>query len=80
MVTQQNETWPGFGDLKLANRVPLNKLHNQNKLSDKFPSRPCGDSDSMYLSDVGIDLLKKLFCLNPSQRLFVEAALEHPWF
>lgn len=42
--------------------------------------RPCGDDDSMYLTDLGINLLKQLFCLNPETRLSATEALQHPWF
>lgn len=74
------ENWPGYSQLKLASKVPFNKRHSSNKLRDKFPSRPCGASDSMYLTDSGVDLLKKLFCLDPTKRMSAKEALEHSWF
>ncbi len=42
--------------------------------------RPCDPSDSMYLSDSGIDLLKRLFNLNPDERICAADALKHAWF
>ena len=52
-----DKTWPGFVKLKLAGKLQLNKKHSLNRLRDKFPMRPCGPTDSMYLTDCGIDLL-----------------------
>jgi serine/threonine protein kinase len=34
----------------------------------------------MFLTDLGIELLKKFFCLNPNQRISAAEALNHPWF
>jgi cell division cycle 2-like len=59
------ETWPGFTKLKLVDKVAFNNKNTQSKLRDKIPARPCGPTDSMYLTNSGIDLLEKLFCLNP---------------
>ena len=59
------ESWPGFSTLKLVNKVLFNKRNITNKLRDKFPNKPCGANDSMFLTDCGIDLLKHLFTPNP---------------
>ena len=74
------KTWPGFEKLKLAGKLQLNKKHSANRLRDKFPMRPCGPADSMYLTDCGIDLLSQLFSLNPETRPSAKDALTHPWF
>ena len=75
MGNPTDKTWPGYSTLKLAPKLQLNKRHNSNKLRDKFPMRPCGADDSMFLSDCGIDLLKQLFSLNPETRISAKDAL-----
>lgn len=32
------------------------------------------------LDPLGVDLLARLLCYNPSERITARAALEHPWF
>jgi serine/threonine protein kinase len=58
----------------------MNKRNSVNKLRDKFPSRPCGAEDSMYLTNEGVDLLRQLFCMNPLERISAREALKHAWF
>ena len=66
------ETWPGWLKLKMASKISLNKKANQNRLREKFPLLPCGEEDSMFLSHCGIDLLRKMFTLNPADRITAE--------
>ena len=60
--------------------MTFNKKNTHSKLRDKIPARPCGATDSMYLTNTGVNLLEKLFCLNPDQRISATEALQHPWF
>ena len=41
---------------------------------------PLTEEDSMYLTNVGLDLLKKMFLHDPSKRTTASEALKHPWF
>ena len=74
------ESWPGWQNLKLSSKISLNKKANQNRLREKFPILPTGQDDSMYLSNCGLDLLKKMFTLNPDNRISASEAIKHPWF
>ena len=41
---------------------------------------PLTKDDSMYLSDLGLDLMLKMMAYDPSKRITAEEALKHPWF
>ncbi|KAI8099063.1 kinase-like domain-containing protein [Halteromyces radiatus] len=61
--------WPGFKDLPHANNIAfVDQPHNN--IRAKFP----------YLTEAGMDLLMKLLCYDPEQRITAEQALKHPYF
>lgn len=79
------DCWPGWSSLKLSSKLPPNfldkRFDGKNRLREKFPRLPCNPpDDSMYLTDCGIDLLSKLFVLDPAKRISAKEALQHPWF
>ena len=79
--TPTDENWPGWRELKYAKKYQQVYSKNQScKLRDKFPIMPLSKDDPMYLTDTGLDLLKRLFTLNPDKRISAEEALKHPWF
>jgi len=76
-----NESWPGWKEsLKHASKIQLNKKFSRCQLRDKFPICPMSQDDPMFLSEVGLDLLEKMLCYDPSRRITAEDALKHPWF
>ena len=70
------EKWP---KLRLFMRnIQPSKKPIRDKIREKFPKM--GLPGDAYLSDLGVDLLKKLLTLNPDERITATKALEHPWF
>lgn len=67
--TPNDEVWPGFSSLPNARTV---NFANQptNHLRENFK----------YLSDNGYDLMARLLCYSPDERISAEEALEHPFF
>lgn len=63
-------TWPGLD--KLLSRHGIVLPHQfDNHL------RACMDVEQM--SDLGLDLVQRLLCFNPSARLTAQVALQHSW-
>jgi cell division cycle 2-like len=63
----------------------FSESHNMHKIhSNSLMSH--GDNGNkvhmqkLYLSELGLDLLKGLLTYNPKSRLSASAALKHPWF
>ncbi|KAI8334724.1 Pkinase-domain-containing protein [Chlamydoabsidia padenii] len=61
--------WPGFKNLPHANNIAFVDQPPIN-LRAKFP----------YLTEAGVDLMMKLLCYDPEQRITAEQALKHPYF
>ncbi len=70
-------SWPKFR-LMVPNPAVYGKRGGQSKIRDRFPK--AGLPGDMYLSDLGVDLLKKLLSLNPDERITARQALDHEWF
>lgn len=64
------EIWPGFSKLPNVKNLNLNSVQPYSNLRAKF----------RYTTDLGVDLMQKLLCYDPSRRLTAEEALKHPWF
>ncbi|KAI8448486.1 kinase-like domain-containing protein [Phakopsora pachyrhizi] len=64
------EIWPGFRSLPSANKLDLNSVQPYSTLRQKF----------RYVTEAGIDLMNKLLCYDPEQRITAEEALKHPYF
>ncbi|CAD2101921.1 cdc2-related protein kinase 1, putative [Plasmodium vinckei] len=52
---------------------------NVNNLRSHFPNI-ASQFSGLYLSDIGLDLLKKLLHFNPQERMSASDALKHPYF
>ncbi|KAH7680866.1 [RNA-polymerase]-subunit kinase protein [Dioscorea alata] len=74
--TPNDEIWPGFSKLVHPN-VKFTKQKGD-KLREKF--RPTFFSGHPVLSLAGLDLLRRLLCYNPAERITAEEALQHEWF
>jgi cell division cycle 2-like protein len=75
--TPTEETWNNWTQLPNAKKINFKK-YTQCKLREKFPK--ASFTDDIYLTDLGIDLMKKLLAYNPSKRITASEALRHPWF
>ena len=63
----------------LQNLQAISKKHqNKDKIREKFPL--AGLPGDAYLSDLGVDFMKKLLALDPEERITATQALAHPWF
>lgn len=62
--------WPGMSELPGAKKVTFNN-HVYNVVRNRFGS---------YFTDLGFDLLNKLFAYDPSKRITAEDALMHDYF
>ncbi|ORZ18791.1 kinase-like domain-containing protein [Absidia repens] len=61
--------WPGFKDLPHANNIAFVD-QPYTTIRSRFP----------YLTEAGMDLMMKLLCYDPEQRITAEQALKHPYF
>jgi hypothetical protein len=68
------QSWPGYTDLPLSSAFKW-KTYPSGKLRSRLnlPSMPFG---GIWLSDVGLDLLTKLLCCDPKQRITATDALK----
>ncbi|XP_047081712.1 cyclin-dependent kinase A-2-like [Lolium rigidum] len=68
MGTPNEETWPGVASLP--------------DYKSAFPKWPSVDLATVVptLEPLGIDLLSKMLCLDPSRRINARTALEHEYF
>ncbi|CAM8925015.1 unnamed protein product [Rhodiola kirilowii] len=72
-----NETvWPGFSNLSGAKAKFVKQPYNL--LRKKFPVTSFTGSPA--LSDAGFDLLNRMLTYDPTKRITVHEALNHPWF
>jgi len=71
--------WPKYKALFVQYQQTLNKkMIFKDKIRERFPKVALpGD---MYLSDLGVDLLRKLLALDPNERITAAEALQHPYF
>ncbi len=51
----------------------------RSRLRERFPKVALHGS-TPPLTDAGFDLLSRLLCLDPAQRISADDALAHPWF
>jgi len=71
------DKWPMLKRLMKDFPAP-SKKQGRDKVREKFPKVALpGDP---FLSDIGVDLMKKLLALDPEERISASQALEHPWF
>ncbi|EDO06393.2 Protein kinase catalytic domain C family protein [Babesia bovis T2Bo] len=76
--TPNNETWPGFSELRLVKegKFPISK-HKPN--FHAFFKNNLTSNDQCYMTEAGLDLLMKMLTLNPSKRISAKEAMEHPY-
>lgn len=70
------QRWPGFASLPHASHLGW-KLPTKNKLRELFPQ--ISFSGVLPLSDLGLDLMKRLLDMNPATRITAAEALDHEW-
>lgn len=74
---------PDLSQWEEATELPYFKNYNftkkiPSKLRAAFPKHSYTGQN--YLTDCGFDLLTRLLCYNPNDRLTASEALQHPWF
>mmetsp|Transcript_1647 Transcript_1647/g.4624 ORF Transcript_1647/g.4624 Transcript_1647/m.4624 type:complete len:291 (-) Transcript_1647:2216-3088(-) len=72
------QTWPGYMDLPVAQRVNWKKYPKNGKLRGRIPKRSSGEGP--YIDDDGFDLLIRLLALDPQRRISCEQAMQHVYF
>lgn len=89
--TPSEAVWPGVSHLPdFKVNLVLLEIHKccvgldllDHLVQDCFPQWRPRDLQTVVptLDPVGVDLLARLLCYNPSERITARAALEHPWF
>ncbi|XP_035825776.1 cyclin-dependent kinase 11B [Aplysia californica] len=68
--TPTETIWPGMSELPGCKKVTFNN-HVYNVVRNRFGS---------YFTDLGFDLMNKLFTYDPSKRITAEGGLEHEYF
>ncbi len=62
-------SWPEYSNLPLAKTINLPAPHPP-QLRQKF----------QYITAAGVDLMSRLLCYDPDERITAEEALKHPYF
>jgi len=75
--TPNEKIWPGYSELPHAQTYQWKKQPH-NRLRSKFPKQSYTTEN--YLSDLGLDLLQRMLCYDPKQRITAKEALAHPYF
>lgn len=75
MGTPNEEVWPGFSKLSVAQKIKLKQMPFS--LRSKFQSFVGGGT---MLTDAGFDLLSSLLAYDPERRISAKDALAHKWF
>lgn len=70
-------SWPGFSKLPLADKLGA-RLPTRSKMRELFPI--ASFAGGICLSDTGFDLISRLLCADPRQRISALDAYSHPWF
>ena len=79
MAFEESEMTHVAENAELRRMLQINLHHYPKTLREKIPAASKYNTDS-GLSELGFDLLEKLLCMDPSQRISAAAALEHPWY
>lgn len=76
--TPTEAAWPGVSQLPHMRKVQF-KPQPFNRLRDHF-KRGASFTSETALSDNGLDLMSRMLCLNPEERITTNGCLEHPYF
>jgi cell division cycle 2-like protein len=79
MGTPTEENWPGWTALPHARHLRMRPRTAQ-PLRAALGLGISAFSGTPFISDTGIDLLRRLLCLDPVARISAAVALRHPWF
>jgi len=79
MGTPTEENWPGWTALPHARHLRMRPRTAQ-PLRAALGLGVSAFIGTPFISDTGIDLLRRLLCLDPVARISAAAALRHPWF
>lgn len=75
--TPDVDSWPGFAELDYAKTYSFTKVM-PSRLRESFPVHSYIGGN--VLSDTGFDLMRRLLCYNPEERITAADALKHPYF
>eukprot|EP00962_Isochrysis_galbana_P021467 scaffold6336_cov112-Isochrysis_galbana.AAC.1 len=76
--TPNDERWPGAASLPNFKKVNF-RPQPFSRLRDKF-TRGASFTSSTAMSDSGLDLLQRMLCLDPDERISAAAAHKHEYF
>jgi cell division cycle 2-like protein len=78
--TPTNDSWPGWASLPNAKDLARGKTRSPANLRQELSLGLTPFSGAPFLSDAGLDLLRRMLTPDPARRISAADALRHAWF